>query len=204
MIHAHSRSVRFIAFIGLVLLFVGLVHAQADGSQDGSAPADTDTFILQPGDFLRVSFPGAPDLDTELRIRRDGVLTLPLVGEVMAANKQPRELEAELVELYGPQLVVKEVVVTVLNSEFTFYVEGEVNGPGKYVSFRPVSVLEAIITAGGIDKTNGNPKSIRVIRRVGDRYQFFRLDLNAVLEGKSDEAFLLQPYDIVSVPRRFW
>lgn len=171
------------------------------GESDVDEP---EIFVLQPSDSIHVIFPGAPDLDSQLKVRRDGVITLPLVGEVIAEGKTPSQLEEELVTVYKDQLVTTEVMVSVLDSKFTFFVEGAVMSPGPIVSDRQMSVLEAVISAGGVDKANGNAKNIRVIRRQGGRYTYFRVNINDVLEGKAEEAFILQPYDIVSVPLRIW
>lgn len=174
-----------------------------------SSSAQTDTgatekFILQAEDQLRISFPGAPELDANLQIRRDGVISVPIIGEVLAAGKTPSELEALLSEKFENQLVSNEVMVVVVESHFTYYLEGEVQSPGIIRSFRQLSVLEAIIAAGGINKVTGKMKSVVVIRRKGNKYQHFELDLAAVIDGKKDSAFVLESYDIVSIPQRTW
>ncbi|MDQ8187878.1 polysaccharide biosynthesis/export family protein [Pelagicoccus sp. SDUM812002] len=183
-------------FLLLVACFLPLVGL--------SAQVSNEKFILQAEDMLRISFPGAPELDTQLQIRRDGVISAPIIGEVLAAGKTPSELESELSKKFENQLVSNEVMVVVLESHFTYYLEGEVRNPGIIESFRQLSVLEAIIAAGGIDKTTGKMKSVVVIRRKGEKYQHFELDLAAVIDGKKDGAFVLESYDIVSVPQRVW
>lgn len=172
--------------------------------QGAASEVPLEKFILQAEDQLRISFPGAPELDANLQIRRDGVISVPIIGEIVASGKTPRELEALLMERLEDQLVSNEVMVLVLESNFTYYLEGEVRGPGIIRSFRQLSVLEAIIAAGGINKTTGRMKSVVVIRRKGDKYQHFELDLAAVIDGKKDGAFVLESHDIVSVPQRVW
>ncbi|EDY80498.1 hypothetical protein VDG1235_112 [Verrucomicrobiia bacterium DG1235] len=122
----------------------------------------------------------------------------------MAAGKTPTELENLLADKFENQLVSNEVMVVVLESYFTYYLEGEVRSPGIIRSFRQLSVLEAIIAAGGINKVTGKMKSVVVIRRKGDKYQHFELDLAAIIDGKKDGAFVLDSHDIVSVPQRVW
>lgn len=160
--------------------------------------------ILQAEDLLRITFPAAPELDTQLQVRRDGIISVPIIGEVVAAGKSPSELEAYLAEQFEDQLVSNEVMVVVLESNFTYYLEGEVRSPGIIKSFRQLSVLEAIIAAGGINKTTGKLNSVIVLRRTGDQYQRFDLDLKAVLDGKDGHAFILESYDVVSIPQRIW
>lgn len=193
----HFRLFKACVLTTLILASAFTLNAQAEREP-------LEKFILQPEDLLRVSFPGAPELDAEIQIRRDGVISVPIVGEVVAAGMSPGELEALLVGKFEDQLVSNEVMVTVLQSNFTYYLEGEVISPGIIKSFRQLSVLEAIIAAGGINKVTGKMKSVVVIRREGDRYQRFELDLAAVIDGKKDGAFVLESYDIVSIPQRVW
>ncbi len=199
---SNSRSglnsfLRLFLLLTLSLASMGKLCAQ-------SQVAPTEKFILQAEDQLKITFPGAPELDTQLQIRRDGIISVPIVGEVVAAGKSPRELEALLADQFENQLVSNEVMVVVMESHFTYYMEGEVRSPGIITSFRQLSVLEAIIAAGGINKTTGKMKSVVVIRRKGDKYQYFELDLAAVIDGKKDSAFVLESYDIVSIPQRVW
>jgi len=158
---------------------------------------------LREGDILKISFPGSPTLDTSQQIRRDGKITLPLVGEVQAAGMSTETLQQNLVKLYAPQLATKEVVVTMASSSFPVFVTGSVIRPGKIVSDHPITALDAIMEAGGFDYTKANLKAVRVIRHEGDRTANYTLNLKLVLEGKASKQFYLQPSDIVFVPERF-
>lgn len=193
--------------VGALLCFCGaltLFAAEGYSQENGRSEEDLKRFILQAGDQLGISFPGIPEMDTRLQVRRDGVISAPLVGEVVAEGKTPKDLEQELADMYEGQLVSNEVRVVVLESFFTYYLEGEVRSPGIITSFRQLSVLEAIIAAGGINKNTGKLNSVIVLRRNGDSYQRYDLDLKAILDGKHDNAFVLESYDVVSVPQRIW
>ncbi len=159
--------------------------------------------VLREGDVLRISFPGSPTLDTTQQIRRDGKITLPLVGEVQAAGTTSEALQQDLVKLYAPQLSTKEVTVTVASSTFPVFVTGSVIRPGKVMSDHPITALDAIMEAGGFDYTKANLKAVRVIRHEGDRVENHTLNLKLVLDGKESKPFYLQPSDIVFVPERF-
>jgi len=160
--------------------------------------------LLSVGDVIRVSFPGAPNLDAPpQQIRRDGRINLAMVGEVMAAEKTPADLEKELVVLYAPQLVSKEIKVTVVSSTFAVLVTGAVLRPGKITVERVLTALEAVMEAGGFDSGRANPKAVVVIRKDGGKTQNHTIDLKAVLDGKSNEPFYLRAHDIVYVPEKF-
>src|ERR1700722_18955839 len=62
-----------------------------------NSTAATEAITLREGDILKISFPGSPNLDTTQPIRRDGKISLQLVGEVQAAGMTPSELESHLI-----------------------------------------------------------------------------------------------------------
>jgi polysaccharide export outer membrane protein len=166
-----------------------------------SSPA-AESLVLHEGDRVRISFPGSPSLDTIQQIRRDGQIALPIVGEFPAAGMTPSAMEKRLIELYGPQLVVKEVSVVVENSYFPVYVTGAVMKPGKIIYDRPVTALEVVMEAG-VDYNKANLKAVVVIRQQNGRVQRFVLNLKRVLQGQQAEPFIMRSADIIFVPERF-
>lgn len=169
----------------------------------GATAKPVEVITLREGDMLKVSFPGSPTLDTAQEIRRDGKITLPLVGEVDAAGATAITLQKKLVDLYAPLLSSKQVVVEVESSSFPVYVTGMVQHPGKILSDHPITAIEAVMEAGGFDYAKANLKEVTVIRREKNIMKNYKLNLKAVLEGRSGESFELKPDDIVYVPERF-
>ncbi len=161
-----------------------------------------ETLVLKEGDLIKITFPGAPNLNTSQHIRPDGRITLPLVGEFKAAGLTSSEMEKELLKLYAPQLVTKEVNVMVESSAFPVYMTGAVLRPGKLTYDRPVTALEAVMEAG-VDYGKANLKAVTVIRHEGGRVLNYKLNLKRVLQGQQSEPFSLKPADIVFVPERF-
>jgi len=182
---------------------------QAVPASPGAAsnePANADkSMVLKEGDTLKITFPGAPNLDTIESIRIDGKITLQMVGEYDAAGKTPAAVEADLKKLYGPQLVNNEVSVTVQSAAFVVYVMGAVAKPGKIVSERPLTPLQALIEAG-VDDTRANLKAVQVIRTDSAGHtEKFKLNLHKVLHSQTEQmpSFTLKPYDTINVPERF-
>lgn len=167
------------------------------------APAIPAVQTLKEGDVLKIAFPGAPNLDTTQQIRRDGRISLQIVGEVLAAGMTPSELEQDLLKRYENDLVTREVRVTVASSTFSVFVNGAVLRPGKISSERPMSALEAIMEAGGFDTTKADLRAVKVIRQQGGRTQNFTLNLQQIFDGKQVEPFMLRQSDIVMVPEKF-
>jgi polysaccharide export outer membrane protein len=175
---------------------------QAGTSTNQQKSAVSETIVLREGDTVRISFPGSPSLNTVQQIRRDGKVSLALVGEFQAAGLTPVQMEKELVKLYAPQLVTKEVTVLLESSTFLVYVTGAVARSGKLVSDRPLTALEAVIDAG-VDYSRANLKSVTVIRRVNGREERHTLNLKKALMGGGAEPFYLRPQDIIFVRERF-
>lgn len=157
---------------------------------------------LRPGDAIKIAFPGAPSLNTTQQIRNDGKIELGHVGELTAAGRSPAELEKEILGLYGAQLVVKEVMVTVEVSAYPVYVTGAVLKPGKLMATHPMTVLESVMEAGGFDERRAKPDAVRVIRNENGTQKYYIVDVQAVLDGKSSLNFYLRPSDVVYVPER--
>lgn len=158
---------------------------------------------LNAGDVIRISFPGAQNLDTTQQIRRDGKVNLYMIGEVTAADKTPDTLERELVQAYSKELLSKEIKVTVVSSSFAVYVTGAVVRPGKILPDRAVTALDAIMEAGGFDNTRANTREVKVLRQVDGQIENHTLDLRAVMEGRQTQPFYLRSHDVVIVPEKF-
>ena len=158
---------------------------------------------LQEGDEVHISFPGVAALDVVQRVRHDGRISVPLAGEVMAEGRTPAELEGELLRLCGPQLVTKEVRVSVVAASYPIFVSGAVLRPGKLVCERRISALEAVMEAGGFDRNRADLTAVRIIRQEQGQTRNFTVNLKRVLDGKDGDPVFLRRADIVYVPEKF-
>ena len=159
--------------------------------------------VLAPGDVLKLTFSGAPDLSQVQRIRSDGKVSLPQIGQVEAAGKRLGEFQEDLSRLYKSKLTNTEVVVALESSSIPVYVSGAVNKPGKVALERPMTVLEAIMEAGGPSNL-ASLKKVVVIRNSGGKHFTQTFDLSPALRGQATPAFYLRPYDMINVPERFF
>lgn len=194
--------------VGVVSCVLGLIALAVAGCTSPVTqtppPAKTapDVQILNPGDVVRISFPGAQNLDTTQQIRRDGRINLYMIGEIKAADRSPADFERELVQAYSSQLVSKEIKVTVVSSSFAVFVTGAVVKPGKIMPDRALTAFDAIMEAGGFDNARANAKEVRVIRQEDGQTKTYTLNLKAVLDGASGEPFYLKSHDVIYVPEK--
>jgi polysaccharide export outer membrane protein len=130
-------------------------------------------------------------------------MSLRLVGEVTAAGKRLGDFQEEVSRLYKTQLKNSEVMVSLEASAIPVYVTGAVGRPGRVSLDRPMTVLEAIMEAGGLSNL-GTLKGVVVIRNMNGQHLTQTFDLSPALKGKKVEAFYLKPYDMINVPERFF
>lgn len=168
-----------------------------------SGTVQTAPLLLREGEVVHIAFPSSPSFDTTEQIRVDGKLAMPLIGEVTASGKTPLDFQNELIKLYEPQITTKQILVTVQSTSFPVYVTGAVLRPGQVMADRPMSVLEAIMEAGGFDYTRANLKAVVVIRPDKDGTTTYTLNLKKLMQGGQEKPFYLKPSDIVRVPEKF-
>jgi polysaccharide export outer membrane protein len=191
--------------ISPALLLASLLLAPGLDSTARAAGADADAampIVLREGDELRITFPGAPNLDTVQKIRSDGRVSLSLVGEVRASGMAPMEFQTRLSDLYKSQLINNEVNVVLQSRSFFVYVNGAVAKQGRNEFERPVDLLEAIMSAGFNDDT-ANLKAVQVIRVENGVYRVFTENIQLILDGKQRDPFMLRQADMILVPRRW-
>ena len=199
------RQLSAILFPALAMTVLLLATAGCQTTEPKPRPSSphSEALILREGDVLKITFPGSPNLDTTQTIRRDGKITLQLAGELTSTGMSPSDLETEIAKAYGSQLISKEVTVTVISSSIPVFVTGSVLRPQKVVADHPISVLEAIMEAGGFDYVKANMKDVRVIRYVDGHEHTYFLNMKEVMAGKQVDPFYLKPFDIIYVPERF-
>jgi protein involved in polysaccharide export with SLBB domain len=142
-------------------------------------------------------------MDAVQTIRADGKITIINAGDVKVSGLTPEEAQKAILEKVGDLIKVKEVSVSVQSSAFIVYVTGAVVKPGKLISDRPLTVLQAVIEAGP-DSIKSNLKKVKVIRMDADgHYTYKVLNLQHIMDGVQDQPFTLKPYDIIVVPEKF-
>jgi polysaccharide export outer membrane protein len=164
-----------------------------------SRPAGT----LAAGDVIRLSYPGAPELNTTQKIMANGKVNLPTVGDVSAQGNSVASFQSQLTALYQPHLQNPTVLVSVEEIAACVYVSGEVTKPGKVSLDRPLTAFDAIMEAGGFSKL-ANPKQVVVVRTKDGKSERYVLNLGDTLSGASSSSFYLRPYDTVYVKQSRW
>jgi polysaccharide export outer membrane protein len=154
-------------------------------------------------DVLSISFWQQPDLNSTLKVRQDGKISLPVIGEIMAAGLTPAELQKKIVEkisFYNKSISQATVVITEYNSQKVF-VQGQVNRPGKY-SFESIPNLWEVITEAGGPAEGADLSAVKIIRGGDEAGKTLRVNLAQALEkGDFTKLPKLKIGDTVEIPR---
>jgi polysaccharide export outer membrane protein len=161
-------------------------------------PIATTPVTLSPGDVIKLTFPAAADLNQSQKIRADGKVSLPLVGEVTAAGKKLLDFQNELTSLYKAQLRNSDVVVALESGTATVVVSGYVNKPGKLLFDRPTTVFQAIMEAGGVSEY-GSLSNVHLVRIINGQQHTQVLNIRDAMSGKITTVNYVKDGDVVYV-----
>jgi len=158
-------------------------------------------YVIGPDDQLSIVYWRDKDLSSEVVVRPDGLISLPLLNDVAAAGLTPEELRVVITK--GASKFIEEptvsVVVKAINSRKVF-ITGQVGKPGPYPLSGPTTVLQLISTAGGVAEY-AKKSEIVILRNENGRQTTFPFNYNAVLKRKNlTQNIELRPGDTVIVP----
>src|SRR4029077_9573484 len=146
-VHRNIRDSRAVFCVCAFLVFAALAcgGCQSPLPPLPNPPGPKTPVRLSPGDTIKVAYADESVPDQTQKIRRDGKVSLPLIGEVTAAGKRPIDFQHELVSRYEGNLDNNEVLVTLENGSATVIVSGFAVYPGKVTVDRPTTVYQAIM-----------------------------------------------------------
>jgi len=169
----------------------------------------TPEYRVAPGDVLQVFVWKEPDLSREIRVRTDGNLTVPLIGDVSAVGKTLRALAAELEERLGQLVTSPVVTVTLVSSNvLRFFVVGQVQRGGEFPLLGRTTVMQALALAGGFQEY-AKTDEIRILRQelvvAGGRARTEQVALpvnyKTLAQGQNLQGdVVLKPGDVIVVP----
>jgi polysaccharide export outer membrane protein len=182
----------------------GLPKAPRDTAPPLTLAPQLEPYRLQVGDVMDVKVALNPELNDQVTVRPDGLISTSLASDVPAYGRTPDELRADLQERYKSQLRDPHIAVMIRSfAPNRVYVLGEVVSPGEFISVGPnLTMLQAIARAGGL-KNSADPHYIVIVRRgAGEKPQAFAANYRDAASGKDPASDVrLAPYDVVFVPR---
>jgi len=187
----------------LACLAAGCAGRSGNVSKELAQPVE---FLLGPEDVLEVNVWRNQDLSRLVVVRPDGMISMPLIGDVQASDLTANQLAARIADRLREFKENPSVSVSVKEvNSYNIYVLGEVSKPGKYQVKSHTSILQAIALAGGFTlfasknklqvvrnsaNGDGKPHEIRIPVRYDD----------LLSGGGGPGNFILKSGDIVVVP----
>jgi polysaccharide export outer membrane protein len=158
-------------------------------------------YVIGPEDVLAIVFWREQDLSSEVAVRPDGKISLPLLNDVQASGLTPEQLRANLTQ--SANRFVEDPAVTVVvkavNSRKVF-ITGQIGKPGPYPLVAPTTVLQLIAMAGGVDEYAKSDRIV-VMRTENGKTISHKFNYKQVSQGKNLQQNLeLKPGDTIVVP----
>jgi polysaccharide export outer membrane protein len=163
---------------------------------------DPNEFVIGSEDVLAIDVWKEPEITRNVAVRSDGKISLPLLGDIQASGKTPKELQTEIAKGLASYIADPEVTVIVQNSNSRKYsILGKVPRAGSSSLGGPMTVLDAIAAAGGFQDF-AKRKKVYILRIGPDgREQHIPFNYFDVINGKHPEQNIqLQARDIIIVP----
>jgi polysaccharide biosynthesis/export protein len=187
-------------FALLVFAALALCGCQSPLPPLPNPPGPHTAVRLSPGDVIKASYADETIPDQTQKIRRDGKVSLPLIGEVTAAGKRVIDFQHELARRYEGQLENNEVLVTLENGTATVTVSGFANKPAVYPFDRPTTVYQAIMQAGGVSDY-GSPGNIHLTRIINGEQRTETINLRPTIHGHPTKPQYVQDGDVIYISR---
>ena len=182
---------------------------QSPAPTNGAAPGATAaplaagplaaSYVIGADDQIAVNVWKEGAVSGSFLVRPDGVITMPLLGEVMAAGFTPLDLGAQITVKLRKYLQdpLVEVAVVGIHSK-NIYMMGESNRKGPIELTPGMTLLQAIGVAGLTD--NANSKKIYILRDEGGKRLRIPVKYKQALKGDKQYDIPLKAGDTIVVP----
>ncbi|GAB4507897.1 MAG: hypothetical protein Tsb0026_05100 [Sulfuricaulis sp.] len=160
-------------------------------------------------DRLQITVWRNPELSTTVPVRPDGMISVPLIGDVKAGGNTPTQVAAIIKEKLSS--FIREPNVAVILTELRSHeflsrvrVTGAVRTPRSMPYRQGMTVLDAVLEAGGINDF-ASPNRTKLYRKGKAKTEIIDIDLNDILtKGRLDTNYDLRPGDVVTIPERLF
>lgn len=191
----------FIRWWALIVLAVGMsacaakrggsipYNVQNFAAPDAPKPIVTqDTYKLAPLDTVTVTIFQVPDLSRDYVVDLSGNLTMPLIGNVSAIGLSTTELSAAVQRRLAERYLNNPNVTVALKESASrvVTVDGSVRQPGVFQATGPLTLLQAVALARGLDDL-ANPRRIAIFRTIGGKRMAAAFDLTDIRRGQQPD-----------------
>lgn len=182
--------------IGLMLAAPAVAQPVPLPAANSAAPAQaslSDGYVLGAGDVIELNVMGREDYRARLQLQTDGMIELPLIGYVVAANKTVLQLKEEVRNrLKSGGFFANPIVNITVATYASRYVVvlGEVGSPGIVPIDRAYRISEILARVGGAKESGGDV--LTITRTTGEE---MKLDVKGIATGGGDKDPLVSAGD---------
>ncbi|RZA20388.1 MAG: sugar ABC transporter substrate-binding protein [Lysobacteraceae bacterium] len=179
----------------------------AEGPPPIAAPTGTDAYRIGVDDLVQVTVWRNPELGVTVPVRPDGMISVPLVGDVLAGGKTPPEVSKDIQDKLATYVRDPQVAVILTELRSHEYlsrvrVTGAVRQPISIPFRQGMTVLDAVLAAGGTTPFAA-PDRTSLYRKQADATRQYPVRLDSILNrGDLTTNFPVAPGDVVTVPER--
>lgn len=192
--------------IGLVLL-AGCASNQPHEVPDIGQDYTEQVYQIGVGDELQVSVWREAELSVQLPVRPDGMISVPLAGDVLAAGLTAEALAQNIAKelvnyVRNPQVTV--IVTNPVSRDFQQRVRatGALAAPTSVPYRKGMTVLDLVLLSGGLNAfADGN--DTKLYRQTAEGMKVYPVYLDDILKkGLLSSNYTLLPSDVLTVPER--
>lgn len=197
------------------LVVLGGCASNADGQLPAAqfVPAEEGpgaNYVIGPLDQLQIFVWRNPELSTNVAVRPDGRITVPLIEDLAATGKTPAQLADDIEKSLGTY--IQNPIVSVIVSNFNgplsqqIRVVGAATKPAAIPYRANMTLLDAMISVGGLTEYAAGNRA-RLIRydKASNQQREYRVKLESLLEdGKTSANVRLEPGDVIIIPESFF
>jgi polysaccharide export outer membrane protein len=205
----------FIRILGISVALVALVGCSDEQTlppvgitASTASYTDTTDYRIGPGDMLNVVVWRQAELSSRVPVRPDGRISMPLLGDVVAAGKTPTNLAKEIQEKLKPY--VKDPLVTVTPTEFVGPIARQIRVIGEAAQPRAIpyssnmTVLDVMIQVGGLTRYADGDRAV-IIRMENGAEKSYHVHLDELIrDGDVEQNVAMRPGDVLIIPQRFF
>ena len=143
-------------------------------------------YRIAPMDTVSVKVFKMPDLSGDYEVDLTGQLSMPLIGNVGAADLTTAQLDDALTHKLGEKYLENPDVSVALKSSSrrSITVDGAVNRAGAFPVNGPTTLMQAIALAGGASP-DANARRVAIFRTIGGQRQAAAFDLTSIRRGEN-------------------
>jgi len=200
-----ARSITLVSFLVLCASGCGTAtprRAELAAATPAALEQDPD-YIIGPGDLLRIFVLDNKDLSTEVPVRPDGKITIPLVNDIVAVGKTSAQLGKDLEARLKSYIRTPTISVIILQATSTFSqvkVIGQAVAPRALPYRRGMRMLDVMIAVNGLSQFAAGNRA-KIIRAENGVYRQIKVRLADLMnDGDTSQNLSVNPGDVIVIP----